>query len=141
MLTLYVRRDDYTGEASWRLLDWCLRRGADEFSLAFLGPPYLPRTTWAAVDNLLAPFRRRVASAGDRWLLTGESAAVLRHLLAGGLLGGGPEEASLAGLTVYRGGAPLLQVEMHTGRGMLHARDDEESSLAAAALPVHRHDR
>ena len=141
MQTFFVRAEDYTADQSWRLLDWCLRRGADEFSLAFLGPPYLPRTTWAQVDELLAPFRLRVASAGDRWLLTGEAAAVLHDVLTDGLFAFTPGQSSLEDLTVYRGGTALLRIVTREGEGTLQLRDDEEAALERARLPYHRRAR
>lgn len=137
MQTAFVRKSDYTPSQSWRLLEWCQRHGADEFSLVFLGPPYLPSTPWAAVDELLVPFRRRVASAGDRWALTGESAAVLRDILPGGLFDYTPGETSLEDLTVYRGGEALLRVVTRDGQGILQLRDDEEQTLESAGLPYH----
>jgi hypothetical protein len=137
MQTFYVRREDYAPDQSWRLVDWCRHHGADEFSLAFLGPPYLPHTPWATVDELLAPFRRRVASAGDRWLLTGESAAVLHDVLPDGLFAYAPERSSLEDLTVYRGGETLLRVITRDGQGILQLRDDEEPLLDKAGLPYH----
>lgn len=163
---LYVRREDYTAAASWRLLAWCLARGADEFTLVFLGPPYVPGTVWSEWDALLAPFRRRVASAGDRWMLTGESAAVLEAMLPEGLLGGwsrgGPDGHAAVGGTgadgwgvdgsgrgggraaavrdpaVYRGGALLLSVDTEGGEGTLALRRDDEVSLERANLPFRR---
>jgi hypothetical protein len=137
MHTFYVRREDYTADESWRLLDWCRSRGADEFSLAFLGPPYLPRTPWATVDELLVPFRRRVASAGDRWLLTGETALVLHDVLGGGLFAFTPGESSLEDLTVYRGGETMLRIVTREGEGIFQLRDDEEAALERARLPYH----
>jgi hypothetical protein len=140
---LFVQREDYTAASSWRLLDWCRTRGADEFSLAFLGPPYLPDTVWAEWDVLLAPFRRRVASAGDRWALTGESAAVLEQLLPGGLLGGGsaegdPAMAAVRDPAVYRGGSLLLSVDTMVGEGAFSLRHEDEVSLERAGLPFRR---
>ena len=137
MQTVFVRRTDYTADDSWRLLQWCMRRGANEFSLAFLGPPYLPSTPWAAVDELLVPFRRRVASVGDRWLLTGETAAVLREFLTDGLFGYTPGETSLEDLTIYRGGETLLRIVTRDGQGIFQLRDDEEATLESAGLPYH----
>ncbi len=141
MQTFYLRREDYPPDLGWRLLDWCLARGADEFGLAFLGPPYLPNTAWAVVDELLATFRRRVASAGDRWRLTAETVAVLHSVLAGGLFAFTPGESSLQDLTVYRGGDVLLRIVTGEGEGMLQLRDDEESALERARLPYHRRPR
>ena len=141
MQRFYLRREDYPAHAGWRLLDWCLRRGADEFSLAFLGPPYLPRTAWAVADEVLAPFRRRVASAGDRWALNAETLAVLRELLREGPFACAPDATSAEDLTVYRKGEALLRIVSRDGEGILRLRDDEESSLARAGLPYHRRAR
>ncbi|MDE3127495.1 MAG: hypothetical protein KGL38_05785 [Gemmatimonadota bacterium] len=135
MPTVQLRSEDYPADEGWRLLDWCLRRGADEFSLAFPGPPYLPRTAWAAVDQLLAPFRRRVASAGDRWALNGETMAVLRAVLPGGPFATAPGASPPDGLTVYRGGEALLRIVRREGMGVLRLRHDEAPSLERAGLP------
>jgi hypothetical protein len=137
MQTIYVRMEDYPAAESWRLVDWCVRRGADEFSLAFLGPPYVPSTPWSEVDELLAPFRRRVASAGDRWLLTGETSAVLRDILDGGLFAYTPGRTSLEDLTIYRSGEALLRIVTRDGEGIMQLRDDEEAMLERAQLPYH----
>jgi len=115
-----------------------MTRGADEFTLGFLGPPYVSGTTWAELDELLAPFRRRVASEGDRWLLTGESAAVLQAVLPDGLLGSASERAVVRDPAVYRGGALMLAIESDAGVGTLSLKDDDEASLARTGLPVHR---
>jgi hypothetical protein len=136
MTTVWVRGEDYTAESSWGLLDWCRRRGADEFGLAVLGPPYVQGSAWTEVDALLAPFRRRQASGGDRWALTGESAAVLRELLPDGLLGAAAAER-LRDPAVYRGGEALLRVESASGEGVLSLRGDDAASLARAGLPHH----
>lgn len=141
MQMVYVWTDDYSSEASWRLVDWCLTRGADEIGLAFFGPPYVPDTTWSAVDEMLAPFRRRVASAGDRWVLTAESAAALRTVFRDGLFARTPGETSIENPTVYRGGVPLLSIVTRDGEGVLHLRPDDATSLARAGLPHHERSR
>lgn len=138
---LFVRREDYSPEASWRLLEWCRAHGADEFGLAFRGPPYLPGTRWAAADEMLVPFRRRVASSGDRWTLTGESATVLRELLPDGLFGLEDDAASPHDPTIYRGARVLLAIATRDGEGRLDVSADEEASLERAGLPVHRERR
>jgi hypothetical protein len=139
--TLFVRADDYSPAVSWHLLDWCLSRGADEFSLAFLGPPYLPETSWADVDMLLAPFRRHVASAGDRWALTGESAAVLRTVLPHGLFTYDAAASSLQDPTIYRGRLALLSIVTREGEGMLRLGADDRASFERTGLPFHRERR
>ena len=138
MRIVHLRRDDYPGDAGWRLLDWCLSRGADEVSLTFLGPPYLTRTASAAIDELLAPFRSRVASAGDRWVLNGETVAVLREFLLDGPFARTAGVSSLQDLTVYRGGEEFLHIASRDGTADLRVRDDEEPSLDRAGLAYHR---
>ncbi|MGH7719792.1 MAG: hypothetical protein ACREON_13240, partial [Gemmatimonadaceae bacterium] len=137
MPTLFVRKADYSAEMSWRLVEWCRARGADEFGLAFLGPPYVPGSAWATLDVLLAPFRRRIASAGDRWLLTGESLAALRSVMAEGLFSAGPGEAAPADPTVYRGGTAFLAVVTRDGQGVFEMRPEDADSLDRAGLPYH----
>jgi hypothetical protein len=137
MQTFYLRGEDYTADQSWRLLEWCLRHGADEFGLAFLGPPYLPNTPWARVDEMLAAFRLRVASAGDRWRLTGETMGALRDALPGGLFAFTPGESSLEDLTLFRGGEAMLRIVTRDAQGILQLRDDEEAALERAQLPYH----
>lgn len=141
MQMVFVWTDDYSPEASWRLLDWCLTRGADEIGLAFLGPPYVPDTTWSEVDEMLAPFRSRVASAGDRWVLTAESAAALRTVFLDGLFTRTPGDTSIENPTVYRGGVPLLSVVTRDGEGVLHLRHDDVASLERSGLPHHERSR
>lgn len=139
--SLFLRREDYSAESSWRLLDWCIAHGADEFGLTFLGAPYLPQTAWAEVDELLVPFRRRIASAGDRWALTGESASVLRALFPDGLLSARRGEESPEDPTIYRGGAALLSVMSHEGEAVLALAGGDAERFAHAGFPFHRRAR
>lgn len=139
MSSLYVRREDYSDLDSWRLVDWCRSRGADEFSLSIVGPPYVSGTPWSEADELLAPFRRRVASGGDRWRLTGESLIVLRSLL-GGLFTGRPASA-IEDPVLYRGGSALLAVVAREGEGTLTLREDDAESFRRTALPFHERSR
>jgi hypothetical protein len=139
--TLFVRAEDYSPASSWRLLEWCRSRGADEFGLVFLGAPYLPETLWARVDAMLAPFRRRIASAGDRWALTGESIAALRELLAEGLFTYAPAAGSLENPVIYRGGRVFLAVASDEREGTLHLGAEDEESLERVGLPTHRRSR
>ena len=138
MPSVFVRREDYSQEESWRLVEWCRTRGADEFGLVFIGPPYLPESAWAEADTLLASFRRRVASAGDRWALTGESVAVLRVLLPEGLFTSVSGDRSLEEVTIYRGGLVLLAVIQPEGEGVLDLHPADERSLEGAGLRFHR---
>jgi hypothetical protein len=130
-----VRGADYPPDLSWRLLDWCRRRGADEFGLTFLGPPYQESGAWAEVDTLLAPFRRTAASAGDRWALTDETLEILRTLLPDGLFTWRPGELNVEDPVIYRGGVPLLEVSSREREGLLTLRPDDLTSLQRSGMP------
>lgn len=55
-IVLYVLSEDVTPADTWRLLSWCHSHGANEFTLALLGPSRLPANAWNHVDTTLAPF-------------------------------------------------------------------------------------
>lgn len=139
MSTFYARASDYPPDESWRLVDWCVRRGADEFGLSFVGAPYVRGTAWAEADALLAPFRRRIASQGDRWRITGESLAVLRELMPGGLFAFDADGPGVLDPTIFRGAQALLAVASREGWGVLQLGEEDAESLRRSGLVVHDH--
>lgn len=139
MTVFHVWASDYAPDESWRLVDWCVRRGADEVGLSFVGAPYLRGTPWAEADALLAPFRRRIASRGDRWMLTGESLAVLRELLSDGLFTFDASGPGALDPTFFRGAQALLAVASREGWGVLELGAGDAESLRASGLVVREH--
>ena len=83
---------DFTVEETWRLWQWCIDHGADEFAVDL---PFMPATT----PNPLGPFsvsraRREVHRGPERWndtelyRLDRDSTGVLRTLFPSGLFQG-----------------------------------------------------
>ena len=89
-------KDDYPGEQSWRLLDWCVSRGADEFSVAMLSledshAPFLDRVDRLLKPFALAPAPREYTVGAPRvreaplWSVTPGSLQMLRQVFHDGL--------------------------------------------------------
>jgi hypothetical protein len=134
MLTLWVRKEDYSPAESWRLVEWCAERGAREFTLSFIGPPDGPTQAWDAFDVPLAPFALNGSSAG-RFALTPDSSTVLRSLLGGGLFTYEPTTAlCLEDPILFRDGQPMLSVISHEGEAILELEPEDRASLDAAKL-------
>jgi hypothetical protein len=91
-------RDDLSSEQGWRLIDWCIERGGDEFSFRIMGLGD-SLSSHEPLTNALTPFHRgtpkrenMVTQAGeetgrptDTWRLSTESAGVLRQHIPDGL--------------------------------------------------------
>ena len=132
MLTLWARKEDYSAEESWRLVEWCLESGAREFTLSFVEPPDLPAGAWDKFDIPLAPFTVDGTSA-RRFVLTPDSVTVLRHLLGGGVFTTEPTAALwLEDPVLFRDGRPLLSVISHEGEAKLELEPEDRASLDAA---------
>ena len=132
MLTLWARKEDYSAAESWRLIEWCLERGAREFTLSFVGPPDLPSGAWDNFDIPLAPFTVDGSSA-DRFVLAPDSITVLRYLFGDGLFTHDPTAALwLEDPVLFRDGRPLLSVISHEGEAILELEPEDRASLDAA---------
>jgi hypothetical protein len=135
MLTLWVRKEDYTAAESWRLVEWCAERGARDFTLSFIGPPDLPSEAWNAFDVPLAPFALSGSAVG-RFALTPDSIALLRSLLRDGLFTNESTAALwLEDPTLYRDEDPILSVISHEGEAILELEPEDRVSLDAAKFP------
>jgi hypothetical protein len=135
MVTLWVRNDDYSLAESWRLVEWCIERGATELTLSFFGPPNPPVGAWDAVDIPLAPFRFPDGPV-ERFVLNPESVGVLREILDQGLFTYHRGAAvSLEDPILIRNGVPLLTVITHEGEAVLEIEPHEQANLDSAALP------
>jgi hypothetical protein len=119
VLTIWARKEDYSITESWRLVEWCLERGAREFTLSFIGPSDLPRERWNDFDIPLAPFALD-GSRANRFVLTPGSIAVLRNLFADGLFTHDPTASFwLEDPVLLKEGRPILRVISHEGEAML----------------------
>ncbi len=90
MKTLHIFRDDFTAEQTWDLLDWCISRGADDFTAVPMGVGSAAGT----ISRKLQPFNLGYAKRhlfGNTlesvpvWKLNSQSISLLRSLLDGGL--------------------------------------------------------
>jgi hypothetical protein len=132
MVTLWVRKEDYSLAESWRLVEWCIERGASELTLSFFDPPI---GAWDAVDIPLAPFRFPDGPV-ERFVLNPESVGVLREILDEGLFTYHPRAALwLEDPILIRSGVPLLSVITHEGEAVLEIEPHEQANLDSAALP------
>ena len=132
---------DFTEEETWRLWQWCVDHGADEFAV---GLPYRP----AVAPNPLRPFyvanaRREVHTGSERWSeidsyrLCRESTEALRSLFPSGLFqpptwdtdAGWAEDPA-----AYRGGALMFWIISHEGFGELRVSPSEQADLARIGL-------
>jgi len=138
MTTLWVRREDYTAEGSWRLLDWCLARGGDELGLEFLGPPDPPPDASARVDYELSQFALvRPPADGARYAFNELSLAALRRVMSDGLFTYESGLTSLEDPTVFRRGRALLTILSHEDEGVLALEPEEQATLDIGGLPYH----
>jgi hypothetical protein len=157
LVKAYLRRADFTPDESWRLLDWCLTRGADEFTVSRgstgrdSNPLFL-----RAFDRAMAPFARppgRRRTLGEfkprafwsevpLWELCADSIRALRAFLPSGLFSWYErDDAWLGSPIVYRRGELMLGVsgeeeEGYETEGLLSVRSDERPLLAALGIEV-----
>jgi len=145
-------RDQLSPEQGWRLIEWCIKRGGDEFSFRSMSlgdspAPHEPLT------NALKPFHRRtpkrkntttlVGKEAQRptvtWRLTTESAAVLRQHVAGGLFAA--PSYSMAGwfedFTIYRRSEIMLGVVSHERLIALHLTNQEHGEFSELKIASH----
>jgi hypothetical protein len=142
MSRFWISNEDLTTDEGWRLLNWCLSYGAEEFTLDFL-----PESA-DLVRQLLRPFWRGTAIREcirnepsrevDLFDFTEDSIRALRTLLPNGLLswrfsdyGSAPYVWDPA---IYRGGELLVAVISHEGVAELRVTDDERAELSVLGV-------
>lgn len=148
----YFRATDFSPTASWDIVNWCMARGADEFSLRFMGIEGVPDPTVAEAKRVLAPFQRSDAPRAcasvyahesartlvPLWRLDPDSLVVLKNLFPDGLFThpSYAHDGWIEDPVIYRGGALLVGVVSHEDEGFAHARPDDLPSLLSQ-LPSH----
>lgn len=151
----FVYKHEITPEQSWRLLEWCISRGATELTLCLPSthPPSTAYAVMAAMERFrLADSERDTGSyAGDvrpsivpLWRLTAEVVELLAGLFDEGLFTypagdwpGGLGEDPIA----YRGGQLMLWVVSHEGEAVIRLAPDDLESFAALGLRTHPRSR
>jgi hypothetical protein len=138
---LEIDNIDFTEEETWRLWQWCIDHGADEFAVDL---PFRPATT----PNPLRRFfvsnaRREIQTGSERWgeielyRLGRESTEALRTLFPSGLFQG-PTWDTDAGWAedpaLYRRGELMFWIISHEGFGELRVSSSEQADLARIGL-------
>jgi len=150
--TLRIWSHGLSVEDSWRLLEWWLEKGADEFTLRWDdsgGDSNTARQQLTAFESAMGEFRKGTAErsllapgderAGDDegapgpvelWRLEPGSIERLREMLPEGLFTYDPGvSASLEDLQVYRNGLPMLGVSSARREGLLRVAPYEILAL------------
>jgi hypothetical protein len=145
-------RDDLLPEQGWRLIEWCIEQGGDEFSFRTMSLGNSP-TSPEPLTNALTSFHRGTRKrenmttlAGEEarrptetWKLTAESAAVLRQHLADGFFTA--PSYSMAGwfedFTIYRRGEVMLGVVSHEGVVVLCLTEQEHGEFSELKTGSH----
>ncbi|HEU0015434.1 MAG TPA: hypothetical protein VFQ45_17220 [Longimicrobium sp.] len=151
LITRYLAADDYTPALTWRLLDWCMARGADALTLDPMRMVGRPSPACDAFETRMAPHRladgeRRPLGApyeqwrepAELWRLDAASAAILREHLELGLFTYllDPENGWLEDPALYRGRELMLGVVTHEGEGFLRVTAGERAELDGLGFPT-----
>jgi hypothetical protein len=154
LLTLHVFATDLSATQSRALLDWCLARGADTFTVGIVGARPAFEQYGNILDQRLARYAvsassipavpegqpgARWASPQQLWRLNAASAEILWSELKGGLLNYYSNgEAWLEDPALYRGPDLMLGIVSHESEGVLRIRPEEQALLDGANIP-YRH--
>lgn len=145
---LHIYEQDYRPEQSWQLLEWCLSRGTDEFTIGCVYSESIPPTVCDDLFQALSPFARGVEVRDTLWslrpeavtlrTLCPESIAVLRAYFEEGLFTnivcdeGTPEDPMF-----YREGKLMLGIVTHENEGILHITETEHEIINRMGFSVH----
>lgn len=145
---LHIYDEDYSPEQSWQLLEWCLSRGADEFTATCIYSESTPPTVCDDLFQALSPFdcgvevrdtaRTHRPKAVTLRTLCPESIAVLRAYFEEGLFTyivcdeGTPEDPMF-----YRAGKLMLGIVTHEREGILHITETEHEIINRMGFSVH----
>ena len=149
LVVRYFAKSDVSAEESWRLLEWCAKNGADEFTInGMVSGSEGPKS--AAFFASLAPYgrpesrRRRLSGptadelvrSTELWTLSSETIALLRGAMVDGIFdynaGGDPW---LEDLAAYRRGEFMIGVITHEDGGVLRITPAEVAALNRMGFP------
>jgi hypothetical protein len=145
-------RDDLSREQGWRIIDWCIERGGDEFSFQLMGLA-VSHSLHEPLTNSLKSFHRGTPQrenmttlagkptrrATETWTLSRESAGVLRHQIANGLFTGPSYSADgwIEDFTIYRRGEVMLGVITHEGFVVVRLTEQEHEEFSELKIESH----
>jgi hypothetical protein len=149
----YLIPSDYSAADSWRLVEWCRKLGADEFTVDIssaddraadiLGHGFLSVVTpisrgTSIRERMSGPTADDMRRETQLWALNGDSISALMKALPDGLFEYDPlRGAWLEDPVIYRGGELMLGVLSHEAFAVLRLSDDEAAHLAEAGFPSH----
>ena len=149
----YLIPSDYSAADSWRLVEWCRKLGADEFTAdCSSADDRAADILWRGFLSAVGPFSRAaerrermsgptaddMTRATELWSLTAESIDALEKAMPDGLFEYDPlRGAWLEDPIIYRRGELMLGVLSHEAFAVLRLSDHEVAQLAVAGFPTH----
>ncbi|MDP9205687.1 MAG: hypothetical protein M3P12_09570 [Gemmatimonadota bacterium] len=149
----YLAPSDFTAAETWRLVEWCRKLGADEFTIDSVGPDgVIPEKVWRRFTKVVKPYSRgaktrermsgRTADELTRstqlWELNDHTLRALGQALPGGLLHYEPKEGGwFEDPILYREGRLMLGTLSHEAFAVVCLSEAESAQLAAAGFPSH----
>ena len=146
LLIRHVFRTDYADGRDWELLEWCLARGATDFTVSGIvsggRPEPLEPFDALALPYKLASEARRDLEADVRvrelWQLNVGTIAALKVAFPLGLFDYDPRPSAwFEDLTVYRRGEVLLGIITHEGEGVIRLAEEEMRELHSDGFVTH----
>jgi hypothetical protein len=149
----YLAPSDFSTEETWRLVEWCRKLGADEFTIDCLGSDAgrVPevrhgfRTIVHAFargkgirERMSGPTADDLTRSTELWELNETTIGALKLALPDGLLQYEPREGGwFEDPVLYREGHLMLGVLSHEAFAVLRISDHESAQLAAAGFYSH----
>ena len=149
----YLAPSDFSAAETWRLVEWCRKLGADEFTIDCVRSDALADTkVWQPFEKVVQPFskgevmRERMSgrTADDLtrnsqlWELNAATIRALKKALPEGLLAYDPVgHGWFEDPVFYRGGRLLLGMLSHEAFAIMRMSDLESAQLSAAGFPSH----
>ena len=133
---IWIDRDDFTCEETWRLLRWCRSRGADEFTIAVYGSPERRIEPFALPSAVREHLGYGRTGTLDLYRLDDGSVRVLEEMHPRGLFQSPNwvSDSHAEDLVIFRDGQPILWVISHEGFGGLRVSSAERDELASMGV-------
>jgi hypothetical protein len=142
--TLHIFREDFSLEEGWRLIRWCLERGANEFNVYGLLCDGSSDAPLKAFDRLVESHRMPPALRHDLsgeaksvelWTLNETTLEALQVAFPRGLFDYDPRPGAwFEDLMLYRGTELMLGIVTHEGEGVLRLAPRELPDFQAAGF-------
>ncbi|HEV7837540.1 MAG TPA: hypothetical protein VGO75_05665 [Gemmatimonadaceae bacterium] len=153
LIKRYVIPSEYPPSETWRLIEWCRKQGADEFTIDCLNSDAAAgERLWRQFHALVSPYARG-ESVRERmngktvddltrptpiWEFNPFTVGAVRQALPGGLFQYDPwEPAWFEDPILYRNGEMMLGVWSHEAFAVLRVSESEAADLEDAGFPSH----